>query len=729
MKRLLIALMLFAATATTCLMFGKETKAMEEPAVVSTIPEGLRPILSYGSSVVLEKGTEIYFGGENLKYVNEWLKENVSDKATVHDYKLFQYGATKIWGFCYNGILNAIKVFDTSSPNLFNYGGPTWNNLNNLSYIKFTVSTVGSDNCAYLFRFGTSEDEENYEIVNLLLDCFYVATSEPQIVNISSNKFTGMNYSFNTQKKLIETGNTCSNIIEIEDKINEKVTCLYINTVFNLDEVFDGISCDDKTGFVLFDELFNYIGVKYVSPKNYDIKYVGNTVTVGSLYDTSDFIDLGAKYMMVKPSVKFVDPNGEYVETANVNKMAVHFVTTNFNKFFEDVELLEPDYSISKNVTWNNNLNLKDTKGLYSLKAGTDFNSNDLTKIFSSNGEISCYSISNSGKLAVGELRSCVLKSEYEQAGEVYNDFIVVNVKGADTVAPEIYGPNEYNVGTNSVINVNTIKNSLVVTDNYYQSSELELVLKNDYYSANAKIPGSYIVTFLASDPDGNYTEFVVKINVRDKDAPVFRNEYGQPINNITVHKSKDSVFLIKEVLNMITATDEVDGNLDIQVVKDGYSGNGDKKGNYVITLGAIDKSGNQSTFTINVYVTDSMPDKTLILDKRIIVVENSYKLSKEDVAKIMKVCSYYNNSTTSYIRVDDASYSANHDTNGEYVVGYNISSTNGNYSEGSFIVRVVESRTTDSIKNEKEGFVRTIFKWIWNLIKTFFEWILGIFK
>lgn len=298
-----------------------------------------------------------------------------------------------------------------------------------------------------------------------------------------------------------------------------------------------------------------------------------------------------------------------------------------------------------------------------------------------------------------------------------------------DTEAPVIYGVSEYTISNKSKLSIDTLKEALTVIDNV--DSDLKPFLFDDYYTPNWEKPGTYYITFEARDNAGNYGSFIVKVNVIDTTAPVFTTIDGLPISSYMVHKSPDSVFILSEVMEAVTVTDDIDGVIsNVRTIEDTYTGNGDKDGTYKIVLAATDKSGNQSSFTININVTSSMPNKTIILDRKNIIVESNYKLTNEDFSNILKVCGYYNKNTTTYINVDAASYQELSGTVGDYLVGYELTTTSGTKQTGSLNVEVVESRSGDNtIVSESDNFIIKIFKWIWNLLLKIGKFFLRIFE
>lgn len=327
---------------------------------------------------------------------------------------------------------------------------------------------------------------------------------------------------------------------------------------------------------------------------------------------------------------------------------------------------------------------------------------------------------------------NCIYSSEVSIRHDNYYDYILFTaneIAEPDTEAPKIYGTNEYTVSTKTQYSIDTIKGALFAEDN--SGEEVGIKLFSDYYSENYQTPGTYYVTFFATDNSGNTTTYPVKINVKDTQAPVFYDKNGKEVTSTTVYKSLDSVLLISEVMDKMTVTDDVDGEINtVSIIKDNYTGYGDEAGTYTIVVRAKDAAGNKTDFVIYVYVLDSMPDKTLIIDKHHIVVENNVKLTDDNIAAILKTCGYYKTNTTSYVTINSEAYTELYDTNGEYLVEYNIVTTSGTEIDGVLTVEVVDARAGDNtIVEEEPNIFMKVLNWIWNLIKKIFTFIADLFS
>ena len=133
-----------------------------------------------------------------------------------------------------------------------------------------------------------------------------------------------------------------------------------------------------------------------------------------------------------------------------------------------------------------------------------------------------------------------------------------------DVIKPTITGTNSYEIVYNQVLDIETIKNNLTITDNY--DTGLLPLLVSDTYSVNKAVVGSWIITYEATDSSNNKSDlFTVAVNVIDNIKPVIsgQNSYS------TGTKVK---LLESEIRAAITATDDYDGSLELELIYDDYT-------------------------------------------------------------------------------------------------------------------------------------------------------------
>lgn len=562
-----------------------------------------------------------------------------------------------------------------------------------------------------------------------------VSADEPQTEN--NNLFTGFYHSefFGNDK------GTFSNLIKInEDK------AFIISMNIELDNTNCSNVCISPSHFVFFDSQLNRLEVTYTgfyqlavlesSTLDASGLFVECRVVINGSYLLSR--DNKIAYAVIQPAVGYINTDtGETAlqEADTIKEVYISYIESGSIASEEELATFEVNYSPKESsINWDSEYSFDFTKNY--IEANVEEN----TMIETIVSKINASSNGNELNVILGSLTT---ESSFEQ-GQTYFYFIyaedtsgnydskllVINV--VDLEAPIIYGSNEYTVPNSTKLSINSIKSSLIVTDNYDAEKDIKLTIVSDYYSNNYKIPGKYYITFRAEDTSGNFSKFTVCIKVVDREAPKFKDENGLVIKSFNVHKSVDSVLLISEVIETLTATDNFDGNVDITVAKDSYSGNGDKPGTYVVKLQAKDAANNKAYFDVVVNVTEDMPTKTIVVNDKLIIVEKSVRLTQNDMVNIFKLCQKYGAATTSYTVINDDIYRLSYNITGEYLVEYNIITVSGTEHEDVVTIRVVDSRSSGAIVTTPEaedGFIMKILKWIWNLILTVFTWIGNVFK
>ena len=577
---------------------------------------------------------------------------------------------------------------------------------------------------------------------------------QSETITLTNNLFE--KFSYDTRRTvsngldpgLIVEGNTpYSNLMTIDEEKEMIISMSFLLDNTSLDDS-KSVSIND-TSFLYFDEKFEAIQLGNVI--NYKGSYLNDLIIDGYyefnasgeiitftyyIHNPSKFVE-NAKYFIINPNLKYYVNDRTNAVTQNYTTIQEMYVGFIDETVYGDVlmfDKLEIDYTRKQNViSWTSEL--------------IEISSNYLTLNTKSNTKFSDFvanisALDSSGsklKIEWGSIEAESLHEEGREYGYIMravdsngnDDFIVIYFKIGDSTAPKIYGSKEYTSSNTTKISVDALKNTLTVTDNVDLSKDIIVTLKYDYYSKNYDKVGEYFVCFTATDTSGNSADFIIKINVIDNEKPKFYNLYGERIAKFEVIKSCDSVLTLSDILSKVQCVDNSDGELEIKVYKDEYTNNGDIAGTYLIVFYSKDSSGNYGVFNVNVTVTEEMPSKTIVLDKRYIIVENNTKLSRQDFFKIMNLCGLYSKTTTSYTTITSDVYNASPKLEGDYIIEYQIVTTSGNEMDGIFNVQVVSARSKGALINEAEedGFIMTILKWIINLFVTFFEWIGKIFK
>lgn len=275
-----------------------------------------------------------------------------------------------------------------------------------------------------------------------------------------------------------------------------------------------------------------------------------------------------------------------------------------------------------------------------------------------------------------------------------------ITVYMQDKTKPVINGPSTLEYSYTSPQSIDTIKALYTVTDNVDEG--LTLTVSSDTYTDNADTPGSYRIIFKATDLSQNEVTKTVDITVIDDVAPVISGADK-------VEKSLTSVLTIDEIIAEYTATDAIDGECEISVTNDTFTGNGNKTGTYSITLNAEDLSGNKATKVVQVVVFDDVKPIWYIKGENqiIINVDETLKLNETDIKRVLAREDYYNPSETTVFKMTDVDgYFANGEElvePGEYDIVYNIKKQNGESEDVAVTLKVLSVEDQDVETPDKD--------------------------
>ena len=223
--------------------------------------------------------------------------------------------------------------------------------------------------------------------------------------------------------------------------------------------------------------------------------------------------------------------------------------------------------------------------------------------------------------LTLGQFDAVV--SATDKSGNKATVNITINVVDIDK--PVINGTNSYEVSYDEPITLDSIKEALNVTDNFEKNLVLDLV--EDNYTGHEREVGEHTIIFNAKDSSDNVSDnYTVTIKVVDKKLPIITAPK-------TITAGNDKMVSLDEIKAKISVNDALDGNIENYEISgfENYETNYKKVGNYVLTVKASDKSGNNATFEITITVEDRIaPD--IYFDDYFIVVPQGQELSKEQI-------------------------------------------------------------------------------------------------
>ena len=186
-------------------------------------------------------------------------------------------------------------------------------------------------------------------------------------------------------------------------------------------------------------------------------------------------------------------------------------------------------------------------------------------------------------------------------------------------------GTQSYEVSYDSPVTLETIKDSLIFTDDV--DDELTITVTSDNYSANKNIVGTYYVKVTATDKSGNVSdEVTVTVKVYDRTKPVI-SAPG------TIDAGNNTMVTLEEIKGKISINDGLDGAITNFTI-DGYEEYQAKYnvvGNYTLTISASDANGNKATATITIKVADKIAPE-IVFDDYFIVLDEGQELTSEQI-------------------------------------------------------------------------------------------------
>lgn len=285
-----------------------------------------------------------------------------------------------------------------------------------------------------------------------------------------------------------------------------------------------------------------------------------------------------------------------------------------------------------------------------------------------------------------------------------------ITVLVRDVDVPIITGQSNYNQSYTKKLNVDTILNSLSVSDNY--DSDVQIIVETDNYSSNYSQLGSYKIVFSSTDSSGNKGLFEVNVNVIDDIAPVFSGP-------ASILKGKSEVLTVDDIKDMLTANDFIDGEVEITVKEDNYSGKGNRVGTYNVIFQAKDSAGNVGLHEVEITVSDDIPP-VFYVDNYFITVEQSLMLTREDIIAILQASGQLNIQSTTNIQFVLNEYEGNETIVGIYGITVKASSVDGSGQIFNLAVQVVEDEEGTVVRPD-DPWYKQIASWFvkaWDWLK-----------
>lgn len=214
-----------------------------------------------------------------------------------------------------------------------------------------------------------------------------------------------------------------------------------------------------------------------------------------------------------------------------------------------------------------------------------------------------------------------------------------------------------------------------------------------DYFDSDNCYDNPYIVYFSESWGFSYYIETgtesvdfydvrkpqIIKLKEADLQAPSIDGT-----NNFIVNV--DNMLSISEIMSHITAIDDVDGPLEMQVESSTYDPSNRTIGTYQINAYAEDNSGNRSSITITVNVVDTTAPTATASNK---TQPNNVKLSDAEILALVQASDNYYPSEQLTKTIISNEYISNYNRPGTYQVKVRVTDPSTRYTDVVFNITV----------------------------------------
>lgn len=270
---------------------------------------------------------------------------------------------------------------------------------------------------------------------------------------------------------------------------------------------------------------------------------------------------------------------------------------------------------------------------------------------------------------------------------------------------PVINGPDSLRFGYSKPVDISAILLQYSAVDE--EDESVKIKLEKDTYTLSAQELGSYEITISATDSSGNKTSKTIPVEVYDDLAPVFEGP-------TTIYKSTSIALTTNDLLKEIKAKDGIDGDVDIEVVSDSYTGYANKVGNYALELLAKDSNSNRRTFTLNVNVSDDIANVWYVPEKTINVQKN-IQLKSDDIINLLL---HTGELKSGYSSIDTTS-NYSFDTENQNDVGIYSISLKARYYSGEEIIltRAINVYDSEEATQKRDNTFTKTWKHCYNII------------
>lgn len=180
------------------------------------------------------------------------------------------------------------------------------------------------------------------------------------------------------------------------------------------------------------------------------------------------------------------------------------------------------------------------------------------------------------------------------------SSYVTINLTIADTRPPRIEKRSEEIITSykTDFSSDEFLNESFSISDNYFGKLTSEVTLENGEAIPSQTV-GDFDSLLTVTDYFGNTSKEAFKLKIIDDIAPEITAEQDELIISPT------KVISEAYIENLFSAYDEIDGDIEVTLETNEYTGHEDEIGTYKVVATAVDEAGNTASKTLNIIVQD----------------------------------------------------------------------------------------------------------------------------
>ena len=307
-----------------------------------------------------------------------------------------------------------------------------------------------------------------------------------------------------------------------------------------------------------------------------------------------------------------------------------------------------------------------------------------------------------------------IIFSATDKSGNVAK--LTINIKVVDATPPIITGQSSLSSYMSNPLNIDQIKDSLTISDNY-DTNLKNIIIKEDNYSSNTQKEGTFTISFITYDNSNNESSpFIVSIRNIDDIAPTISGDSSYTVN-------VKSLLEVNTILDQLTITDNIDSSPTVEISSDTYTDSYYKVGIYQISVVAKDKNNNiSSPFIINI-ITEDKDEPIFYISQKFIGINSSFEVPIEELITLVNELNNIESDKIIHTSIIENTYSENFSNPGTYTLKlkYEYENNEELIVESNIVVSNYLEENKNTPKKTLWSVIKDFILKIWNYIKQIF--------